>query len=784
MTTSTKPELVTFETVDWTNKEQVIQLFPNWAQQKIRVEKEKGVSNLVQVENFTLQTPYKDKTLLSRTELFLEPNKRHCLFGRNGAGKTLLFERMADYSIPGFPTHLNVHHCKEMDHKENPESVFDTVLHSHAFLMTLRKCDAKLKELVAQADETKVAALKDTHVMIENYLRSNGSEFAEENIKKMLRALGFDEFGMARSFNDLSGGLRMRVALAVAFFADADLLLLDEPTNHLDFPSVLWLENRLRAYRGSFLLVTHDRDLLVNVTTSVLLIEELQIKIYSCGYAEFEKRKAAEDTKRDVDTEAFLKKNRNADPSTPTGRRVHDMRAWQDAYHARLIQMQGKFTFASPSPLTLAEGEQPTADGGQSLIKLDQVRFSYNAAAGLPFIFDTPISFEVTTKSRVGIMGPNGAGKSTLLKLLTKKLTPTEGTFTENPNYVLAYFGQHSTAELQMDLTPVEFMATQFPEANLGVLRNHLAKTGVSGGVESTRMQNLSYSQRSCVIFSKLTFICPHLLIMDEPTNFLDLESVDSLISAANKFPGALLVVTHSRQFLRKCAKSFLSVTPGQFLEFPDMKEAENATYTFIQELESGVKIDTSAMAAGGGSLHSKAAAPKAAEAAVTIHCAPPKFAVGDQVEALWTDKKFYPASIAAIVSTGPVKYSVFYPSFDKKANVPEAGVRVAPLSAAKQAAIAKKEDQEAKAKQAAEHKFVAGEKILCMKADGRFYAASIVRVNAFDMFAVQFEKPVEDAVVALKKIRIFDAADATAVKPKSKPAGRGGRGARRQDSA
>jgi ABC-type Mn2+/Zn2+ transport system ATPase subunit len=387
-------------------------------------------------------------------------------------------------------------------------------------------------------------------------------------------------------------------------------------------------------------------------------------------------------------------------------------------------------------------------------------------------------------------MGPNGAGKSTLLKLLTKKLVPTEGTFKENPDYVLAYFGQHSTAELQMDLTPVEFMGTQFPDVNLGVLRNHLAKTGVSNGVESTRIQNLSYSQRSCVIFAKLTFVSPHLLIMDEPTNFLDLESVDSLISAANKFPGALLVVTHSRQFLKRCAKTFLSVTPGQFLEFNDMKEAENATYTFIQELESGVKIDSSALAAGGGSLHTtraNQAAKATGEQTVTIHCAPPKFAVGDQVEALWTDKKFYPASIAAIVSTNPVKYSVFYPSFDKKANVPEAGVRVPGPSAAKVAAAVKKEEAEAKAKAAADHKFTAGERVLCMKADGRFYAAKVAKVNAFDMFVVEFESPVESATVALKKLRIYNDADATTVstnKPK-KPAGRGGRvNAGRKESA
>jgi len=280
---------------------------------------------------------------------------------------------------------------------------------------------------------------------------------------------------------------------------------------------------------------------------------------------------------------------------------------------------------------------------------------------------------------------------------------------TEHPNFVLAYFGQHSTAELEMELTPLEFMISQFPTVNSGQLRNHLAKTGVMGGVESTRMQNLSYSQRSCVIFSKLTFVCPHLLIMDEPTNFLDLESVDALISAANKFPGALLVVTHSRHFLRKCAKTFLSVTPGQFLSFADMKEAENATYTFIQELESGVKIDASAMAAGGGSLHaSKGADSKTAVSIHVVDANPPKYAVGDEVQALWTDKKYYAATIVSVM-TNPIKYSVMYPTFNKKANVPEAGIKAAPPSSAKALALVKREESEVKAQLASAHKFTAG---------------------------------------------------------------------------
>jgi ATPase subunit of ABC transporter with duplicated ATPase domains len=168
------------------------------------------------------------------------------------------------------------------------------------------------------------------------------------------------------------------------------LLLLDEPTNHLDFPSVLWLENRLRGYRGSFLLVTHDRDLLVNVTTSTLLLEDKKIRYYPCGYGEFEKRKAKEDQKKDEEGEKFLNKHgRNADPSTQTGRMVHDMRIWRAAYQKKLVQMAGKFTFPKANDLAPPAGTAVNEDGSVTLIKLEDVRFSYNAEKGLPFIFDT-----------------------------------------------------------------------------------------------------------------------------------------------------------------------------------------------------------------------------------------------------------------------------------------------------------------------------------------------------------------------------------------------------------
>jgi len=155
----------------------------------------------------------------------------------------------------------------------------------------------------------------------------------------------------------------------------------------------------------------------------------------------------------------------------------------------------------------------------------------------------------------------------------------------------------------------LEFMKWKFSKANVGALRSHLNKTGVGESIVESRMKNLSFSQRSCVIFAALTFVPPHLLIMDEPTNFLDLDSVDSLIKAVNKFKGGLVVVTHNRDFLKRTVATFLSIIPGAFLEFATMKDAERATYSFISALESGQHVDVKSAILnnrGGGAAHTE----------------------------------------------------------------------------------------------------------------------------------------------------------------------------------
>jgi ATPase subunit of ABC transporter with duplicated ATPase domains len=252
----------------------------------------------------------------------------------------------------------------------------------------------------------------------------------------------------------------------------------------------------------------------------------------------------------------------------------------------------GQFTFPPPREIKV-DNEQIGTSPEQSdisVIKVTDVRFSYDPIS-LPFIFDNPINIDIKMGTRMGVMGPNGAGKSTFLKLLTQRLHPVDGTITTNQHASIGYFSQHHSAEMDLNTTPMEFMMSVFPDGNVGQLRAHLAKVGIVGGLTDSRMNDLSQGLRSCVLFAKITYKCPNLLIMDEPTNFLDIETVDALISATNKYEGALLLVSHSRLFLKKCATTYLSIVPGQFNVYDDLAACERATYTFIAEMEDGDKV-------------------------------------------------------------------------------------------------------------------------------------------------------------------------------------------------
>lgn len=604
-----------FKTLDWTSKDAIITTFPSYVQQQLQMLRTKSVAKGVYVESFDLRVPFSEAYLLDMAELKIPQRSKMALMGEPGSGKSTLFRAMSHQEIKGFPTHLEVHHMHEIEVSPDAETLLHTVVHAHRFLVALRNAEQELKNRIAgegdhaaPTDEAK-AALQANLDYIQTKLRENGSHDAEERASKSLRVLGFDDAAQQKSTNSLSGGLRMRVALCAAFFVEADVLLLDEPTNHLDFPSLLWLENRLRSYRNTFIMVCHDREILNNVCGSVTTItEDRGLKLWEMGYEAYEKAKAKSEKKYAQDVDKFLARNRNIDFSSPLAVEAKQKRTWLEAYNRKMVLRAGQFTFPAPTEIAPDNDQkgQEIPQDEVSVIKVTDVRFSYDPVT-LPYIFDTPISIDIKMSTRMGVMGPNGAGKSTFLKLITGRLNPVSGTIATNQNAKIGYFAQHHSAEMDLNMTPMEFMMDSFPEEKVGLLRAHLGKVGCSGTLTDSRMNDLSQGMRSCIGFAKITYFCPHLLIMDEPTNFLDIETVDALISAANKYQGSLLLVSHSRLFLQKCATAYLSIVPGQFNTYPNLKLCEQATYTFIAEIESGgkVKMGSSTLAKHGSNAGS-----------------------------------------------------------------------------------------------------------------------------------------------------------------------------------
>jgi ATP-binding cassette, subfamily F, member 3 len=505
---------------------------------------------MLRIDNLTYRIG--PRVLLDAASAMINQGHRVGLVGRNGTGKTTLLRLITDALEPDegsieWPRRWRVG-ITSQEAPGGSKSLIDTVL----------EADTELTELTAEAE---TADDPDRIIEIHMRLGEREAHTARARAARILAGLGFDESAQNQPCSDFSGGWRMRVALAASLFAAPDLLLLDEPTNHLDLEACLWLEDYLRRYPGTVLLVSHDRGILNRVVDEILHLENGKLTLYAGGYDRFEEtrrmRLALDDklrAKQDIQRAHIMKfvdrfrykasKSRQAQSRLKMLARMEPIPEHQE---------EGGVTFTFPEPEALSP----------PLFSLDDVDAGYD---GKPVL--RKLSLRLDEDDRIALLGANGNGKSTLIKLLAGRLAPLDGQVVRSGKLKVGYFAQHQTDELDLAATPLIEMARKRPNDPERKLRTHLGTFGFSQQRAETRIGSLSGGEKARLLFALISCEKPNILLLDEPTNHLDVTSREALVQALNDFKGAVVIVSHDPHVIELTADRFWLVEGGGVAAF------------------------------------------------------------------------------------------------------------------------------------------------------------------------------------------------------------------------
>jgi len=503
------------------------------------------------IDNLTVRIA--GRVLMSGAGASLPAGRRVGLVGRNGSGKSTLLKVIqglmhADAGDITTPRDWRIGALAQ-EAPFGPESLIDTVL----------AADTERTALLARAEhETDPHAIADIHAR----LHTIGSYSAPARAAEILAGLGFSPEEQLRPCSEFSGGWRMRVALASILFSAPDLLLLDEPTNYLDLEGVLWLEEYLRKYRGTVLIVSHDRDLLNNAAEFILHLEHGKLTLYSGGYDTF------------VETRAMKRALDAATAKKIDAQRKH-LQSFVDRFRykatkARQAQSRVKMlerlqTMDIPVDEHTAPIRLPQAtEASPPLITLENACVGY--VPGKPVLSHLSLRFD--PDDRFALLGKNGNGKSTLAKLLAGKLDLMGGAMVRAKKLVPGYFAQHQLEELNGDITPIDTLGLLRPKLSMLQLRTQLGGFGFSAEKAQTKVSSLSGGERARLMLALATLDRPNLLVLDEPTNHLDIDARNELLAALNNFDGAVVLVSHDRRLIEATADRLLLVADGRVAPF------------------------------------------------------------------------------------------------------------------------------------------------------------------------------------------------------------------------
>ena len=491
------------------------------------------------------------RQLLSAVSFNIHPGQKVGLTGANGSGKSSLFALImgqldADEGSFSMPPDWVIAHVKQ----ETPHTDIS------ALDYTLQG-DVEYTQLQAQLQTASDEQLGDLHARLE----AIDGYTATSRASILLHGLGFGNDDIARAVSEFSGGWRMRLNLAQALMCRSDLLLLDEPTNHLDLDAVIWLQNWLKAYRGTLLLISHDREFLDGIVTHIAHIEQQHITLYSGNYSAFETIRAEQ---LSLQQSAYLKQQREIEHMQSFVDRFRAKATKAKQAQSRLKALQRMQLIApahvdSPFTMRLFKPEKLP----DRLFMCKQTTLGYRTSDGAENCVVKDLKLDLLAGDRIGLVGPNGAGKSTIIKYIAGQLDALNEDAWRAKDLQIGYFAQHQLEQLQPQQSALDHLRQLDSKSSEQDFRNYLGGFGFQGDRVSEPIAPFSGGEKARLALALIIYQKPNLLLLDEPTNHLDLEMRHALTVALQEYSGAMVIVSHDRHLLKTVTDELIMVSHG-----------------------------------------------------------------------------------------------------------------------------------------------------------------------------------------------------------------------------
>jgi ATPase subunit of ABC transporter with duplicated ATPase domains len=493
---------------------------------------------------------YGKQVLFVDTSFQLNPGEKVGLVGPNGAGKTTLFRMIVGEETPdegdvSVPKKLSVGYFRQDVEEMAGRSVLDEAIAGSGRLGDLHHELEALQHAMsdpAKADDMDRILARFGEVQ-EEYEHLGGYGL-EAQAREVLHGLGFDDERIDGDAGALSGGWKMRVAMARVLLGRPDVLLMDEPTNHLDIESIIWLESFLKSLSGALLMTSHDREFMNRIVSKIAEIDSGEITVYSGNYDFYERERAIREANREAAyarQQAMLAKEQRFIERFA----AHAAKAAQVQSRVKALDKIEKIELPKKRRIVKFDFREPPRSGDQVAV-IDQISKSY----GSRVVYDR-LSMTIRRGERWCVMGKNGAGKTTLLRMVAGVLTPDSGTVTLGASLKMGYFAQQALDLLDPDLTIEEQLQRDFPHESIGVLRSLAGAFQFSGDDTDKKIRSLSGGEKTRLVIARMLLNPPNFLVLDEPTNHLDLFTKEMLIDSLKDFQGTMLFVSHDRAFLR-----------------------------------------------------------------------------------------------------------------------------------------------------------------------------------------------------------------------------------------